>query len=45
MVTFPALIESGSDAKLCITVLKPQENLTITVSLIDEKNKIISAFQ
>ncbi|KAK7175530.1 hypothetical protein R3I93_002446 [Phoxinus phoxinus] len=37
MVTFPAVIESGSDAKLCITLLKPQESLTMTVSLLDDK--------
>ncbi|KAG1966972.1 pregnancy zone protein [Pimephales promelas] len=45
MVTFPALIESGSEAKLCITLLKPQENLTITVSLMDEKNKTTQLVQ
>ncbi|XP_056097146.1 alpha-2-macroglobulin-P-like [Rhinichthys klamathensis goyatoka] len=39
MVNFPAVIESGSDSKLCITLLKPQESLTMTVSLLGEKNK------
>ncbi|XP_067219832.1 alpha-2-macroglobulin-like [Chanodichthys erythropterus] len=38
MVTFPAVIESGSDAKLCATLLKPQERLTMTVSLLDNTN-------
>ncbi|ROI15093.1 Alpha-2-macroglobulin [Anabarilius grahami] len=38
MVTFPAVIESGSDAKLCATLLNPQESLTMTVSLLDDKN-------
>ncbi|ROI15092.1 Pregnancy zone protein [Anabarilius grahami] len=38
MVTFPAVIESGSDAKLCVTLLNPQESLTMTVSLLDDKN-------
>ncbi|ROI63303.1 Pregnancy zone protein [Anabarilius grahami] len=38
MVTFPAVIESGSDAKLCATLLNPQEHLTMTVSLLDDKN-------
>ncbi|XP_048039618.1 alpha-2-macroglobulin-like [Megalobrama amblycephala] len=37
MVTFPAVIESGSDAKLCATLLNPQEHLTMTVSLLDDK--------
>ncbi|KAK7134020.1 hypothetical protein R3I94_015770 [Phoxinus phoxinus] len=36
MVMFPAVIESGSDAKLCITLLKSQESLTMTVSLLDD---------
>ncbi|KAG1946394.1 hypothetical protein F2P79_013855 [Pimephales promelas] len=35
MVNFPAVIESGSDSKLCITLLKP----TMTDSLLDEENK------
>ncbi|XP_039543582.1 pregnancy zone protein-like [Pimephales promelas] len=37
MVTFPAVIESGSDAKLCASLLKPQGRLTMTVSLLDDK--------
>ncbi|XP_077058469.1 alpha-2-macroglobulin-like protein 1 [Siphateles boraxobius] len=37
MVTFPAVIETGSDAKLCASLLKPQESLTMTVSLLDDK--------
>ncbi|XP_077075603.1 alpha-2-macroglobulin-like protein 1 [Siphateles boraxobius] len=36
MVMFPAVIESGSNAKLCITLLKSQESLTMTVSLLDK---------
>ncbi|XP_077086661.1 alpha-2-macroglobulin-like [Siphateles boraxobius] len=40
MVTYPAVIESGSDSKLCVTLLKPQESLTMTVSLLDVKNKM-----
>ncbi|XP_056308970.1 pregnancy zone protein-like [Danio aesculapii] len=38
MVTFPSLIESGSDAKLCASLLKPKDRFTMTISLIDEKN-------
>ncbi|XP_067310949.1 alpha-2-macroglobulin-P-like [Pseudorasbora parva] len=38
MVMFPAVTESGSDAKLCASLLKPQESLTMTVSLLDDKN-------
>ncbi|XP_067308346.1 alpha-2-macroglobulin-like protein 1 [Pseudorasbora parva] len=40
MVTVPAVIESGSEAKLCITLLKPQESLTMTVSLLDVNRTI-----
>ncbi|XP_048061395.1 LOW QUALITY PROTEIN: alpha-1-inhibitor 3-like [Megalobrama amblycephala] len=45
MVTFPAVIESGSDAKLCATLLNPQESLTVTVSLLDDKNGITKLVQ
>ncbi|ROJ08811.1 Pregnancy zone protein [Anabarilius grahami] len=45
MVTFPAVIESGSDAKLCATLLNPQESLTMTVSLLDDKNGITKLVQ
>nr|AAI53920.1 Si:dkey-46g23.3 protein [Danio rerio] len=38
MVTFPSLIESGSGAKLCASLLKPQGSLTITITLVDDKN-------
>ncbi|XP_073690843.1 alpha-2-macroglobulin-like [Garra rufa] len=38
MVTFPAVIESGSGAKLCASLLKPNESLTMTISLLDDKN-------
>jgi len=43
MVNFPAVIESGSDSKLCITLLKPTMTdflkPTMTDSLLDEENK------
>ncbi len=38
-MTVPALIESGSDAKLCASLLKPNESLIMTMSLVDEKNR------
>ncbi|KAG1941890.1 alpha-2-macroglobulin-like [Pimephales promelas] len=38
MVMFPAVIESESDGKLCITLLKSQESLTMTVSLLDDED-------
>ncbi|XP_043082079.1 alpha-2-macroglobulin-P-like [Puntigrus tetrazona] len=38
LVSFPAVIESGSDTKLCASLLKPNESLTMTVSLLDDKN-------
>ncbi|KAL1279112.1 hypothetical protein QQF64_025785 [Cirrhinus molitorella] len=39
LVTFPAVFESGSDAKLCASLLKPNESLTLTMFLVDEKNR------
>ncbi|KAF4099969.1 hypothetical protein G5714_020095 [Onychostoma macrolepis] len=44
-VTFPAVIESGSDAKLCASLLKPQESLTMTISLLDEKDRTTQLVQ
>lgn len=38
MVTFPAVIESGSEAKLCVSFLKPNETLQMDIYLI-HKNK------
>ncbi|NP_001093623.2 uncharacterized protein LOC100101650 precursor [Danio rerio] len=37
MVAFPSLIESGSDAKLCVSLLKHTGSLTITISLVDDQ--------
>ncbi|TRY74304.1 hypothetical protein DNTS_002941, partial [Danionella cerebrum] len=37
MVTFPSVIQSGSESKLCASLLKPNESLTLTVSLFDDK--------
>ncbi|XP_060743880.1 alpha-2-macroglobulin-like isoform X3 [Tachysurus vachellii] len=34
MVTFPALIPAGSDAKLCVSLLKPNETLQINIYLV-----------
>uniref|UniRef100_A0A672KQ28 Uncharacterized protein n=1 Tax=Sinocyclocheilus grahami TaxID=75366 RepID=A0A672KQ28_SINGR len=34
MVTFPGVIRSGSEAKLCVSLLKPEENLQLTISLV-----------
>ncbi|XP_067308332.1 pregnancy zone protein-like [Pseudorasbora parva] len=45
MVTFPSVIESGSEAKLCITLLNPQESLTMTVSLLDDKKRTTQLVQ
>ncbi|KAL1279110.1 hypothetical protein QQF64_025783 [Cirrhinus molitorella] len=39
LVTFPAVFESGSDAKLRVSLLKPNESLTLTMFLVDEKNR------
>uniref|UniRef100_A0A8C2KG51 Alpha-2-macroglobulin-like n=1 Tax=Cyprinus carpio TaxID=7962 RepID=A0A8C2KG51_CYPCA len=35
MVTFPAVIESGSEAKLCASLLKPNESLVMNIYLVD----------
>ncbi|XP_060743883.1 alpha-2-macroglobulin-P-like isoform X2 [Tachysurus vachellii] len=34
MVTFPAVIEAGSDAKLCASLLKPNETLQMNILLV-----------
>ncbi|XP_067306996.1 alpha-2-macroglobulin-like [Pseudorasbora parva] len=34
MVTFPAVIESGSEAKLCASLLKPNESLVMNIHLV-----------
>ncbi|KAF7699977.1 hypothetical protein HF521_002935 [Silurus meridionalis] len=34
MVTFPAVIESGSEAKFCVSLLKPNETLELNIYLI-----------
>ncbi|KAK9962084.1 hypothetical protein ABG768_007466, partial [Culter alburnus] len=34
MVTFPAVIESGSEAKLCTSFLKPNESLVMNIHLV-----------
>ncbi|KAL7831786.1 hypothetical protein AOLI_G00293340 [Acnodon oligacanthus] len=36
MVTFPAVIESGSQATLCTSLLKPNETLQLTVYLVHD---------
>ncbi|XP_060799864.1 alpha-2-macroglobulin-like isoform X2 [Neoarius graeffei] len=33
-VTFPAVIESGSDAKFCVNLLKPNETLQLNIYLV-----------
>uniref|UniRef100_A0A4W5JHJ8 Alpha-2-macroglobulin-like n=1 Tax=Hucho hucho TaxID=62062 RepID=A0A4W5JHJ8_9TELE len=42
MVAIPAVIQAGSEAKLCASLLQPTETLVMTISLIaDEQSKII----
>ncbi|XP_036453873.1 alpha-2-macroglobulin-like [Colossoma macropomum] len=42
MVTFPAVIESGSEATLCASLLKPNETLQMTIYLVHgSQNRII----
>uniref|UniRef100_A0A672KRR5 Alpha-2-macroglobulin-like n=1 Tax=Sinocyclocheilus grahami TaxID=75366 RepID=A0A672KRR5_SINGR len=38
LLTFPAVIESSSHVKLCASLLKPNESLAMTISLLDDKN-------
>uniref|UniRef100_A0A8C1SGM7 Alpha-2-macroglobulin-like n=1 Tax=Cyprinus carpio TaxID=7962 RepID=A0A8C1SGM7_CYPCA len=45
IVMFPGVIESGSEAELCASLLKPQEKLTMTISLLDEKNVVTQLVQ
>ncbi|XP_056102933.1 alpha-2-macroglobulin-like [Rhinichthys klamathensis goyatoka] len=45
LVTFPAVIEFGSDAKLCASLLKPNESLKMTVSLLDATNRTTQLVQ
>lgn len=42
MVTFPGVIRSGSEAKLCVSLLKPEENLQLIISLVNyNQNKTL----
>ncbi|XP_043115311.1 alpha-2-macroglobulin-like isoform X2 [Puntigrus tetrazona] len=42
MAIFPGVIRSGSEAKLCISLLKPEENLQLTISLVyNEQNRTL----
>ncbi|XP_030632009.1 alpha-2-macroglobulin [Chanos chanos] len=44
MMTFPAILQSGTEAKLCASLLKPNETLTMTVSLV-HNNESRTLFQ
>ncbi|XP_055052351.1 ovostatin homolog 2 [Misgurnus anguillicaudatus] len=35
LVTFPAVIQSGSESKLCASLLNPRESLVMNVQLVD----------
>ncbi|KAM9452606.1 alpha-2-macroglobulin-like [Salvelinus alpinus] len=42
MVAIPVVIQAGSEAKLCASLLQPNETLVMTISLIvDEQSKIL----
>uniref|UniRef100_A0A8C7TEY0 Alpha-2-macroglobulin domain-containing protein n=1 Tax=Oncorhynchus mykiss TaxID=8022 RepID=A0A8C7TEY0_ONCMY len=42
MVAIPAVIQAGSETKLCASLLQPKETLVMTISLIgDEQSKIL----
>ncbi|XP_026138194.1 alpha-2-macroglobulin-like [Carassius auratus] len=40
-VTFPAVIESGSEARLCASLLKPNESLVMNIYLVDGDQSIL----
>ncbi|XP_060743884.1 alpha-2-macroglobulin-like isoform X3 [Tachysurus vachellii] len=37
MVTFPSVIEAGSDAKFCVSLMKPNETLQMNIYLVHNK--------
>nr|XP_055052344.1 alpha-2-macroglobulin-like protein 1 isoform X1 [Misgurnus anguillicaudatus] len=39
LVTFPAVIQSGSQSKLCASLLNPRENLVININLVNGNNQ------
>ncbi|XP_026138197.1 alpha-2-macroglobulin-like isoform X3 [Carassius auratus] len=41
MVTFPAVIESGSEARLCASLLKPNESLVMNIYLVDDNQSTL----
>ncbi|XP_053502368.1 alpha-2-macroglobulin isoform X2 [Ictalurus furcatus] len=42
MVTFPAVIKSGSDAKFCVSLLKPNETLHMNIYLVhNNQNRLL----
>ncbi|XP_056612289.1 alpha-2-macroglobulin-like isoform X1 [Triplophysa dalaica] len=42
MVTFPAVIQSGSEAKLCASLLKPNESLIMNIYVVNDlKNTLL----
>ncbi|TRY85172.1 hypothetical protein DNTS_006359 [Danionella cerebrum] len=45
VVTFPSIVESGSDATLCASLLMPNESVTMTVSLLGENDAPTQLFQ
>ncbi|XP_016422037.1 alpha-2-macroglobulin-like, partial [Sinocyclocheilus rhinocerous] len=45
LVTFSAVIKSGSIAKLCASLLKPNESLALTIYLVDDKNRTTQLVQ
>ncbi|KAK7883193.1 hypothetical protein WMY93_029367 [Mugilogobius chulae] len=39
MVTFPAVLEAGATAKLCASLLQPNETITVTVTLTSDTDR------
>ncbi|XP_051984551.1 alpha-2-macroglobulin-like protein 1 [Xyrauchen texanus] len=37
IVTFPAVIESGSQARLCVSLYKPNETLSMSIHLVNDR--------
>lgn len=41
MVAIPAVIEAGTESRLCISLLQPNETLTVTAALVFEKEQTV----
>ena len=40
MVTIPAVLEAGAESRFCLSLLRPNETLQMTVTLMSEEENI-----